>query len=160
MPLTAESKKKFILSILPEAKATGKKIGVPPMFIVAQIALETRYGQSSLWYKYNNPGGIKAVGTQAFVVLPTKEDLNPGVNDGKTKTVYQRFAKYPTPAAGIQAHAKVLQNRYFKQHLNKTTDPLKYAALLQSGKPKYATDDLYVNKINKTLKDINSILLV
>jgi len=156
---TTMNKKAFIDKIFPLAKQIGAKIGVPPLFIMAQIALETRYGNSTLFSKYNNVGGIKAVGTQKFVVLPTKEDLTPGVNDGKTKTVYQKFAVYPTLLAGMEAHAKVLTNRYFKQYANKTNDPIQYANLLQSKQPKYATDDFYTTKIANQVKEINKLLL-
>jgi len=158
--LNDQTKKDFLNKIIPHAKAAGAKIGVPWQFIVAQVALETRYGLSTLFSKYNNVGGVKAVGTQKYVVLPTKEDLNPGINDGKTKTVYQKFAVYPSLAAGLEAHTKVLTNRYFKQYQNKTSDPVQYARLLQSKAPKYATDDRYVNKIDTTLKDINRVLLI
>lgn len=153
------NKKSFVEKIYPLAKQIGVKIGVPPLFIMAQIALETRYGNSTLFSKYNNVGGIKAVKGQKFVTLPTKEDLNPGINDGKTKTVYQNFAVYPTLLAGMEAHAKVLTNRYFKQHANKTNDPVQYAVLLQSKQPKYATDDLYTTKIANQVKEINKLLL-
>ena len=153
-------KRDFINKITAHAKPLGAKIGVPWQFIVAQVALETRYGQSTLFSKYNNVGGVKAVGNQKFVSLPTKEDADPTKNDGRTITVYQKFAVYPTLSDGLVAHAKVLTNRYFKQYQNKTSDPVQYARLLQSGAPKYATDDLYINKISNTLKDINRVMLI
>lgn len=156
--LNDKTKKEFLDKITPHAKAVGGKIGVPWQFIVAQVALETRYGLSTLFSKYNNVGGVKAVPGQKYVVMQTKEDLNPGVNDGKTKTVPQKFAVYPSLAAGLEAHTKILTNRYFRQYQNQTKDPIRYAQLLQSKAPKYATDDFYVSKINKTLKDINRVL--
>lgn len=157
--LNDQTKKDFINKITPHVKVISAKIGVPYKFIVAQICLETRYGLSSLFAKYNNVGGVKAVGSQKFVVLPTQEDANPGVNDGKTKTVYQKFAVYPTLEAGLNAHSKILTNRYFSQYQNKTNDPVQYAKLLQSKAPKYATDDNYVQKIDSTIKDINNLML-
>lgn len=153
------NKKEFVNKIFPIVQILGQKIGVPPVFMLAQIALETRFGNSTLFSKYNNVGGVKAVKGQAFVSLPTKEDLNPNVNDGKTKTVYQNFAVYPTLTAGIEAYAKVLQNRYFKQYANKTQNPNIYVRLLQSKAPKYATDDGYITKIDRTISDVNKYLL-
>jgi len=151
--LTDQDKKNFILSILPAAKSIGKSIGVPPLFIVAQICLESRYGASQLAAKYFNYGGIKAVGSQASVELPTTECKN-GVCF-KTKA---KFAVYPNQYEGLAAQSKIYQNKYFKKYLNQTTDALKYAQLLQSGQVKYATALNYVSTIGATLKEINRLL--
>lgn len=141
--------KQFIDSILPYAIKIGNAIGVPYKFIIAQICLETGFGKSSLSKLYNNYGGIKAIGTQNKVSLLTTE-----CKGGVCKKVYQNFAVYPTIDAGINAQSKVYQNKYFKQYLNKTTDPLIYAKLLQSGTVKYATDFNYVNKISTIINSI------
>jgi len=141
--------KQFIDSIMPYAIKIGNAIGVPYKFIIAQICLETGYGKSSLSKLYNNYGGIKATGTQNKVSLLTTE-----CKAGVCKKVYQNFAVYPTIDAGINAQSKVYQNKYFKQYLNKTTDPLIYAKLLQSGTVKYATDPNYVNKISTIINSI------
>lgn len=148
------SKKDFILDILPIEKEIGAKIGVPYKFLLAQIALETRFGKSSLWAKHFNPGGIKAKKGQQFVTLPTKEFLN-----GQMVTVNQNFAAYPDKKTGLFEHSKILQNKYFGKYANKTTDANTYVRLLQSGQPKYATDPNYVSKIDKLLVEINNLLL-
>jgi len=141
--------KQFIDSIMPYAIKIGNAIGVPYKFIIAQICLETGFGKSSLSKLYNNYGGIKAIGLQNKVSLLTTE-----CKAGVCKKVYQNFAVYPTIDAGINAQSKVYQNKYFKQYLNKTTDPLIYAKLLQSGTVKYATDPNYVNKISTIINSI------
>lgn len=145
-----ETQKDFIKFIYPYAKTIGDKIGVPAVFITSQICLETNYGKSSLFSKYFNVGGIKAVKGQNYISLPTYEYIK-GV---KTK-INQNFAIYPDLLAGLVAYSKILQNKYFKQYLNKTSDANKYAELLQSGTPKYATDINYLSKI-KTLNKIVS----
>lgn len=150
--LSDQDKKSFIQSIAPAAKAIGTRIGVPPAFIVAQIALETRFGASTLWTRYNNPGGIKAVGSQRSIELDTME-----CKAGKCSKVKQKFAVYSTPAEGLEAYSKVLTNRYFKKYAGKTTDPLKYAELLQSGTPKYATALNYVPTIKTFLSEVKRL---
>jgi flagellum-specific peptidoglycan hydrolase FlgJ len=141
--------KQFIDKIKPYAISIGNAIGVPYKFIIAQICLETGYGKSSLSSKYNNYGGIKEFGSGPKVSLLTTECKN-----GVCAKVYQPFAVYPTIQAGMEAQSKIYQNRYFKQHLNKTNDPIQYANLIQSGTIKYATDPNYVSKITKIINTI------
>lgn len=146
-------KDEFIKFIYPYAVEIGAKIGVPGRFIVAQICLETGFGKSELFSKYYNVGGIKAAKNQNFVIYPTYEYIN-GV---KTK-INAKFAVYPDLKTGLIAYSKILSNKYFKQYTFKTTDPVKYAELLQSGTVKYATDINYINKIKKLVNDINKIV--
>lgn len=141
--------KQFIDLITPYAIKIGNSIGVPYKFIIAQICLESNYGKSSLSKLYNNFGGIKAVGTEPKVSLLTTECKN-----GVCSKVYQNFAVYPNVEAGMLAQSKIYQNRYFKQYLNKTDQPLVYANLIQSGAVKYATDPKYVSKIQSILNVI------
>ncbi len=150
--LTDTDKKNFINKILPSAKVIGNKIGVPPYFILAQLALESKYGKSSLTSLYNNFGGIKAVGNQKSVSMLTTE-----CKKGKCYKTKQNFAVYPNVTEGLKAQTKIYQNRYFKQHLNKTSNPIQYAKLLQSGKVKYATALNYVPTIQSTLNEIKRL---
>jgi len=46
--MLSEKQKEFVKKIKPFAFQIGNKIGVPPMFILAQIMLESGYGKSSL----------------------------------------------------------------------------------------------------------------
>lgn len=151
--LNDQTKKDFIAQVLPSAKQIGNSIGIPPLFIVAQLALESRYGQSTLASEHNNFGGIKAVKGFPKVLMPTTE-----VIDGKLQKVNREFAKFPSAKAGIEYQTKIYTNKYFKQHLNKTKEPLEYAKLLQSGKIKYATSLNYVKHIEGALKEIKRLL--
>ncbi|MEO5350745.1 MAG: glucosaminidase domain-containing protein [Magnetococcus sp. YQC-3] len=156
----------FFVRLKPYALALNKKIGVPYLFIMAQIALETAFGKSSLFYKYWNVGGIKAKPGQKYVELMTWEyvkDRNKYPKRDKSKDKFinekqvwkirvpQKFAIYDNLPDGLAQYAKILQNRYFKKYANKTSDPKKYARLIQSGKPKYATDINYIPKIDKLI---------
>lgn len=151
--LTDQDKKAFIAKVWPTIQSIGNAIGVPPLFILAQVALESRYGASALTTEANNFGGIKATPGQPYAEFNTIEYIN-----GRKVSVRAKFAKFPSVAAGLQAQAKIYSNRYFDKYRNKTKDPIKYATLLQSGSPKYATAPDYVQKINNALIDIKRLL--
>jgi flagellum-specific peptidoglycan hydrolase FlgJ len=140
-------KKKFINQVSPYLMQISKKIGVPYQFLLAQTALETGWGKSELFAKHFNPGGIKARKGEPFVIYPSPEYIN-----GKRVIINSKFVKYPTILDGLMAHTKVLTNVNFKKYANQTNDPVKYAALLNSGPKKYATDPAYTSKI-KSLVD-------
>lgn len=150
--VSTAQKKAFLQRIEPSAKIIGNKKGVPPDFITAQLALESKWGQSELTSLYNNFGGIKAVGNQPSVKMLTTECKN-----GFCSKVYRDFAKYPTVLAGLEAQSKIYSNQYFKKHQFKTKDPLTYAKLLQSGKIKYATALNYPKAIETTLNEIKRL---
>lgn len=144
-----EQQQKFINSILPSAKIIEQKIGVPYQFIIAQICIESNFGKSSLTSKYFNYGGIKAIAGLPSVKLLTTECVN-----GVCSKVYQNFAVFPNATEGLMYQAKIYSNKYFKQYLNKTTNPYEYVKLLQSGAIKYATSPNYVQTISKMLDKI------
>jgi flagellum-specific peptidoglycan hydrolase FlgJ len=156
----------FLRYIKPYAIALSKKIGVPALFIMAQIALETNFGKSILFSKYWNVGGIKATAGQKFFEAMTWEyvkdknkyprrDASKDLFDTKKRLwkirVPQKFAAYENLPAGLVGYSGILRNKYFNKYTFKTTDAKKYVALLQSGTPKYATDINYVPKIHKLI---------
>ena len=142
----------FIRSILPSAKIIEQKIGVPYQFIISQICIESGFGKSSLTTKYFNYGGIKAIKDKPSVKLLTTEcDKN-----GICKKVYQNFAVFKNATEGLMYQAKIYSNKYFKQYLNKTTDPYKYVQLIQSGAVKYATSPTYVKTISNIIDKVIS----
>lgn len=150
--LTDQVKINFARAYYPSAKVIGNQIGVPPLFILSQLALESKYGQSELTSKYFNFGGIKAVKGQKSVSMLTTECKN-----GICKKVYQDFAVFPNAVEGLKAQSKIYQNKYFKQHLNKTKDPYEYAKLIQSGKIKYATALSYPKAIESTINEFKRL---
>lgn len=146
------NKRKFVLTFDKPTQLIGNKIGVPPLFILSQIALETGFNTSELSNKHFNFGGIKATKGQPFVEYNTKE-----CKGKNCYTVKQKFAKFPNIIEGLKAQSKIYQNKYFKKYLNKTTNPYVYADLIQSGTVKYATEPKYSDKIKKMIKDIGDI---
>lgn len=149
--ITPADKQKFIDLILPYVKAVGSKLGIPYKFLLAQIILETKWGRSLLFINEFNVGGVKAVPGQAFKVYPTWEYIK-----GKKVRVYQPFAKYKNLQDGILGYSKIFQNKYFRKYLNKTKDPYQFASLLQSGRPKYATDINYIPKIHSLIDNLKA----
>jgi len=147
-----DTQKNFVKKIKPFAFSIGNKIGVPPLFILAQICLESGYGKSSLTNIYNNFGGIKARPGEPFISLLTTE-----CKGNVCSKVNQNFRKFDTISQGLEAQAKIYQNKNFKQYLNRTADPIQYATLLQSGKLKYATAPNYVTNIKNVLETIKDI---
>ena len=143
-------KKEFIKYIYPFCVTIGNKIGVPPMFLLAQIILETNWGKSTLFTKYFNVGGIKAVKGQTFVSLPTYEYIK-----GVKTRINQNFATYSDLGTGLNEYAKIFMNKYFNKYRNKTDNPKEFAKLLQSGAVKYATDINYTSKINSIIDNVN-----
>ena len=146
------NKKDFVNLIKPYANSIGNKIGVPPLFIIAQLCLESGYGKSSLTSKYFNFGGIKARSGEPFVTLMTTE-----CKGNICSKVPQNFRKFNNIEEGMIAQAKIYQNVNFKQYLNKTKDPIQYARLLQSGARKYATAPNYVNLITNVIDTVKNL---
>lgn len=144
--------KEFINLIKPYAISIGNKLGIPPLFIMAQLVLESGWGKSSLTAKYFNFGGIKARKGEPFVTL-----ITPECKGNICKNIPQNFRKFNNIQEGMEAQAKIYQNVNFKQYLNKTTNPIEYAKLLQSGAKKYATSPNYVKNITGVIETIKNI---
>lgn len=167
------TKDEFISMLTPSAKAIEKKYGIPYKFMVAQMGLETGWGKSELFYKYFNVGGIKAVGsykghgimewtweyvpTADLSKYPDRDKSKDKASGDKTAIYVQReFAVFPDLVTGLDYYiANVLMNKYFKHAVSEANgDPKKYAAALQSGQIKYATDINYVSKIDAIIDTI------
>ena len=132
--------KKFIDWLTPSAKILSAKYRIPHRAVIAQIALETGWGKSSLLTKYNNFGGIKG----SSVNMQTKEYIN-----GQMVTITDGFASWPTPYEGLEGYYKLLTNKRYG-HAVGTIDPYDYIEkVYNSG---YATDPNYMKKIGQILK--------
>lgn len=138
----SESRKGFIKSVLPFALALEKKTGIPARFVVAQTALETRYGDSGLFKKAYNIGGIKAQKGQDFIEMDTIEFVN-----GKAVTMKQRFAKYKSVEDGLAKYAKLLNYKRYRDAPK--TSPEAYARYI--AKAGYSTNPKYAETVIKTM---------
>lgn len=153
------TKEEFIKMMVPTVKEVSKSTGIPASFLLSQIALETAWGKSELFYKYFNVGGIRSFKPESephgFYWTwehVKKEDLSkwdkyerkkaedtPVMKDGKPTgkikiRVKLPFRHFPDIVTGISYYLKnVLLNSYFKKYIAEANgDAKKYVTLLQS----------------------------
>lgn len=159
----------YINTLKPIAIELQNKSGIPYLFILAQTALETGYGKSSLVYEAANFAGIKATGNQPYVTKYTYEyvkspDLYPqrdkskdkyDVKTGKTRIYLpQNFAKYNSLIEGLTAYIRVLLLPRYKAAFNYTNDINKFVDEIYKGG--YATDINYPSKIKTMIQTIKT----
>src|SRR6266568_7556425 len=101
--MTTHTNELFINAIAPGAVAAQEKYGVPASITMAQAILESAWGASGLAKDAHNLFGIKGVGPDGSVTMPTKEFEN-----GHYISVEAVFRKYHDYAESIDDHAKLL----------------------------------------------------
>jgi flagellum-specific peptidoglycan hydrolase FlgJ len=133
--------------ITPLAQKVGADYGIPWQAIAVQTALETGWGKSSSFSKYNNFGGIKSKGSNS-VGMVTKEFV-----DGKMITITDGFKTWKTPYEGLIGYVEFFhKNPRYKAALNYPRDANQFIiAVAEAG---YATDPNYASKLTKLLKDL------
>ena len=176
------TKEEFTKFLSPSVKVIADKTGIPYKFMMAQMALETGWGKSELFWKYFNVGGIRAFPdkrpnepyTLAWtheVVLPSelpkwdKYERNKAkdvkvIKNGKEYvniSVKLPFRTFPGLVEGLKYYLdKVLLNKYFKNYIAEANgNAEKYVDLLQSGKygAKYATSLSYPQVIKDLMRN-------
>jgi flagellar protein FlgJ len=137
----------FAQSLWPEAQQAARQLGVSPVSLVAQAALETDWGRSlprtSGGSSSNNLFGIKAGGgwNGASVQNSTRE-----YDSGTTTAVKAQFRSYATPSQCFQDYVSLLQsNPRYAGALGTGANTEAFAAALQRGG--YATDPAYASKL-------------
>ena len=132
----------FIDLIGPAAQASAANTGVPASFTVAQAALESGWGTSSLARDGKNLLGVKADPAWHGEVLyiNTREFLN-----GAWTTVAARWRKYTDWQDCMDDHAAFLhQNRRYAACFDCITGKLFAKTVAKAG---YATDPDYAAKL-------------
>jgi flagellum-specific peptidoglycan hydrolase FlgJ len=136
----------FIFRLTNAAIAGEKFSGVPASITIAQAALESSWGESSLAKAGNNLFGIKADSRWHgdTLTLDTKEFIR-----SQWVVVPAKWRKYSSWQESLDDHAKFLcQNpRYQSCFLCQTTGAFA-RALFQVG---YATDPTYAEKLMKLI---------
>lgn len=136
-------------NIIAFAKVSYTRTNVWASLQIAQWALESRYGED-VPKGSNNPFGIKAVSSQAFVMESSREE-NP---DGSNYYKVSKFRKFNSIGDAFIAHANLLANgkpysscrKYLGKDLN---------AYIEAFAPIYATDMLYANMLKKLIAEYN-----
>lgn len=131
----------------PVAREASKKSGVPASIILAQAALETGWGGSTIG-DAKNLFGIKGTGPAGSVRVPTQEVIN-----GRRVTINDNFRKYNSWQESIEDHGRLLQNSRYAKAMAVKNDPDQFARELQ--KAGYATDPEYASKLISIMKSNN-----
>lgn len=129
----------FIASILPGARAAARALGVSPLGILAQAALETGWGRRA---PGNNLFGIKASGGWDGASL---RSLTHEVEGGLQHLGSAAFRAYRSVAASVHDYTALLESPRFAGVRGHGNDLGAFArALQQAG---YATDPGYARKL-------------
>jgi len=131
----------------PVARESMKRTGVPASVTLAQAALETGWGGSSIG-DAKNLFGIKGTGPAGTIRVSTKEFRN-----GSMVSEYANFRKYNSWAESIEDHGKLLQNSRYSPAMKYKNNPDQFAREIH--KAGYATDPNYSSKLISIMKSNN-----
>lgn len=131
----------------PVARENMKKTGVPASVTLAQAALETGWGGSSIG-DAKNLFGIKGTGPAGTARVSTQEFEN-----GRMVTIQDNFRKYNSWQESFEDHGKLLQNSRYGYALQYKNNPDRYAQEIH--KAGYATDPDYASKLISIMKSNN-----
>lgn len=141
------SPQEFVRKLLPAAKQAATALGLDPMAIIAQAALETGWGQRMIKTAKGdnsfNLFGIKANNNWQgeSAVVDTLE-----FRGGVAQKEQARFRSYGSPEQSLQDYASFISNSpRYQQALQVTAEPAAYFNELQAAG--YATDPEYAQKI-------------
>ncbi len=152
-----ESQQDFVASLLPMAKQAAKAIGINPLLMVAQAALETGWGQHV----------IQAAGEHSFNLFNIKADASwSGPAIGKQTLEYKdgvavqdaaRFRQYSSFEESFKDFIDFIQRhpRYQQALEQAEHDPSFIQALHSAG---YATDPNYSDKVLSVLDRVKTLV--
>lgn len=167
--------KEFIKKYKPFALETERKTGISALFILAQAALESGWGERGVG---NNFFGIKVPKslvsstpkekkqlqrTTEVLDTPNEKDRFPEVisitkrTDGKYLYIVRDwFMKYDTPEECFTDHANFFfRNKRYAKALELKADPYKFAE--EVAKAGYATAPNYAESLKKLIKEIEKV---
>lgn len=153
-----ETPEEFSRELLPVAKRVAKTLGLDPLMMVAQAALETGWGQHMVKDAYgknaNNLFNIKADSRwQGDSVKTQTVEFRDGIAVKETA----RFRRYDSISNSVQDFVGFLQsNPRYGDALKKAGDGNQFVeALQQAG---YATDPHYANKIKAVYQKVQTLI--
>ena len=162
--------KEFIKQYKPFALQTERKTGISHLFILAQAALESGWGERGVG---NNFFGIKVpknlvsstpnekkqllrtteVLSSANAVFPKIFSIKKRADGKYTYVVLDWFRKYDTPEECFTDHAQFfIKNKRYAKALLVRSDPYKFAE--EVAKAGYATATNYADSLKKVIKTI------
>ncbi|GAB7532084.1 flagellar assembly peptidoglycan hydrolase FlgJ [Pseudomonas sp. 3A(2025)] len=146
----------FVETMLPLAKEAAARIGVDPVMLVAQAALETGWGKSIMRQgdgsSSHNLFGIKAMGSWKGAEARA---ITSEFREGKMVKETADFRAYESYADSFHDLVSLLQNNSrYKEVINSADKPEQFVKELQ--KAGYATDPDYASKITQIAKQMKS----
>lgn len=151
-----ESPDAFVATMLPMAQQAAERIGVDPLYLVAQAALETGWGKSVMRQQdgssSHNLFGIKATGSwQGAQARAITSEFKGGQMVKETAD----FRSYDSYQDSFHDLVTLLQsNNRYKDVLNAADKPEQFVRELQ--KAGYATDPEYASKISQIAKQMKT----
>ncbi len=148
----------FARSLWPEAQQAARQLGVSPVSLIAQAALETDWGRSmprgTSGASSNNLFGIKAAsGWNGDAV----ESATREYSDGVPSSVQAQFRSYGSTSQCFQDYVALLQgNPRYAAALGTGGDVRAFASGLQRGG--YATDPDYARKLGAVAHTLDRTL--
>ena len=156
--VSREQQSAFARSVWPDAERAARQLGVSPVGLVAQAALETDWGRSlprtAAGQTSNNLFGIKATGPWrgASVQSATQEYVN-----GSPVAVQAPFRTYGSCAECFQDYASLLsRNPRYAAALGTGNNVGAFASALQQAG--YATDPNYAQKLTAVAESLSRVL--
>lgn len=138
------SQRAFIEELAPAAQRVAKTHDLYASVLIAQAALESNFGQSSLATQHHNYFGIKGQFRGQGVSLPTVEHLG-----GRDVTVSGIFRHYPSAVESLADYATVLAQPCYEGVHRSVAKNYRQATRALVGT--YATDPNYDRKLNQLI---------
>ena len=156
-PATTAEKTQFVRTLWPQAEAAAQQLGVQPLSVVAQAALESNWGRSmpksSSGTSSNNLFGVKAGSSWGGDSLTAATQEFAG---GGMVSAHSPFRAYPSAQAALQDYVATLKgNPRFSSALGAGSDVAAFANALQKGG--YATDPNYAAKVTSVAQQVAAL---
>ena len=156
-PSTAQQLQ-FAQSVWPEAQQAAQQLGVSPVSLVAQAALETNWGRSTprtaSGSSSNNLFGIKGGGSWSGNSVQSDTQEYEG---GTATAIKAQFRSYATQSQCFKDYVTLLQNNpRYASALGTGDNTQAFATALQQGG--YATDPAYAGKVTAVAHTLSRTL--
>lgn len=156
-PVSATQRRAFVHKLWPQACQAGAELGVAPQSLIAQAALETRWGCAvpldGQGRSTHNLFGIKATGhwSGPAVTAATHE-----VEHGVARATTASFRAYGSTAQSFHDYVALLKkNPRYAGTLGTGTNVQAFAGALQRGG--YATDPHYARQVEAVAEEVAGI---
>lgn len=144
----ADNQSQFISTYATSAQTLANQMNLYPSVMIAQMALESRYGTSGLTQSANNLFGVKGKYNGQSIALKTQEQ-----EGKKLITITDHFRAYPSYWASMVDYSMIMQQRHFSGAWVSNTTSYKQATKALQGV--YATDANYNKKLNTIIQQYN-----